>query len=61
MAALISPILASEFETVTHERGSRDERVMVLGDFGDPREGRFEYQARDLPLRRQVHGNSRSE
>ncbi len=48
-------------ETVTHQRGSRYERVMVLGDFGDAGEGRFEYQARDLPLRRQGHGNSRSE
>ena len=34
---------------------------MVLGDFGDTREGRFEDQARDLPLRRQGYGNSRSE
>ena len=58
---MTSPILASEFETVTHQRRSRYKRVMVLGDFGYAGEGRFEYQARDLPLRRQGHGNSRSE
>src|SRR5436309_1749936 len=31
-------------ETVAHERGRRYEGVMVLGDFGDAGEGRFEYQ-----------------
>src|SRR3954464_6092878 len=33
---------------------------MVLGDFGDAGEGRFQYHARDLPLRRQRDGNTRS-